>query len=64
MRKKSKKEFWERHNKLDVAFKIFHWSLATIILVGMSPAILFVVVTFGFNDLPIKMLYGFGFKDC
>lgn len=51
--------FWKTHKKLEVAYKLIHWSLATFILIISLPALVFVVVTFGFDNYPIRLLYGF-----
>jgi hypothetical protein len=49
-------QFFAKHKKLDIAYKIIHWSIATFILIiGFFP-IMFAVFTLDFDPL---YLYGF-----
>jgi len=53
-------QFFAKHKKLDIAYKITHWTLATFILIiGFFP-IMLAVLTCGFDPL---YLYGFNSEE-
>ncbi len=52
--------FFGKHRKLDIVYKLIHWSLATFILIIGLPIILFMGFFMGFDPLT---LYGFKTED-
>jgi hypothetical protein len=48
-------KFFKRYRKMDIAYKLIHWSMATFILLTAFPAIIILMLTMGFNPL---ILYG------
>jgi hypothetical protein len=53
-------QFFAKHKKLDIAYKVIHWTIATFILIiGFFP-IMFFVLIWGFDPL---YLYGFNSEE-
>jgi len=55
-------QFFSRHKRLDIAYKLIHWSIATFILIVGFVQIMIVAFTMPDGEYLIPWLYGFNLK--